>query len=213
MLIAFCGCDGAGKSTQIKRIYKWLELEGYEVAIIDKWDILDVDRFPECRFIKTKLEDLRVCIAEMEGISRAMFLFWSISITLKNHDLNNPNIFYLLDGYWMKHGAAEIEYGCAPAWIKTSAKCLPQPDITFYFDVTPEEALKRKTELTPYECGRNTALDAQDFIAHQTKVRQRMNRWSEDFGWLKISSLQDENSVTKKVQGCIRKLCQIGDSY
>lgn len=106
----------------------------------------------------------------------------------------------------MKHGAAEIEYGCDPAWIEASIRCLPQPQITFYFDVTPEEALRRKPRLTPYECSRNLALDPKDFIKHQAKVRQRMNEWSETFGWIGISSLQDPDLVTQQVQRHISQL-------
>src|SRR5438552_1550945 len=115
MLIAFCGCDGSGKSMQVQRIRSWLDRDGYCVDVINKWDILDPVKFPECRFIRTQLDDLRVCIAEMDGAARAMFLFWSISLTLTKPDRDK---IMLADGYWMKHAAAELEYGCSPALIE-----------------------------------------------------------------------------------------------
>lgn len=200
MLIAFAGCDGSGKSTQIKRIQKWLENRGDKVLVLNRWDIFNTSKFPECRFISANIDDLRVCINEMEGISRAMFLFWSISITLQKNNLYDPNTYYLLDSYWMKHGAVEIEYGCEPHWIESTISCLPYPDITFYFDVTPEVALSRKSQLNAYECGRNPELDPKDFIIHQTKIRKRLHEWSKKFGWICISSLQNPDVITEEVQ-------------
>lgn len=187
MLIAFAGCDGSGKSTQVKKTANWLRSKGYEVEILDKWDILNHNKFSECRFIKTDLEDLRVCIAEMQGISRALFLFWSIAITLSKDNLHLEDKIYLLDGYWMKHAASEIIYGCSEEWIFKTVEQLPQPDITFYFDVTPEVALMRKKDLTPYECGRKLNFTDQDFLEHQSKLHMLLKKWAETYNWVFIS--------------------------
>lgn len=189
MLIAFAGCDGSGKSTQIKKTAQWLRLLGHDVEILDKWDILNHQKLNECRFIQTELDDLRVCIAEMEGISRAMFLFWSISITLTKDDLYSPNKIYLLDGYWMKHAASEIIYGCSEDWILETAKQFPNPDMILYFETTPEVALSRKSDITPYECGRKLHYTHQDFLNHQSKLHLIMNSWAEKYNWTRISSL------------------------
>jgi len=135
----------------------------------------------------------------MDGLSRAMFLFWTLSMTMEKLALQDFDHVYLVDGYWMKHAAAELEYGCDSAWIEATARCLPPADLTFYFDVLPEEALRRKSELTPYECARNANLDPADFIRHQTKLRTRLRRWADEHGWEVISSLQDPAAITEQV--------------
>lgn len=205
MLIAFAGCDGSGKSTQVKNTATWLREKGFQVEILDKWDILDQEKFPECRFIHTELEDLRVCIAEMEGISRAMFLFWSISITLTKNDLYSKNKFYLLDGYWMKHAASEIVYNCSEEWILKTVQQLPQPDLVLFFDVPPEIALKRKKSLTPYECGRKLDFTEQDFLDHQTKVYQLLSSWCDTYSWHRILGSKPVEEIFLQVQEVINK--------
>ncbi|MDA2051661.1 hypothetical protein PDM87_26870 [Bacillus cereus] len=206
MLISFAGCDGAGKSTQVKNVANWLSLKGFEVEILDKWDILDVSKFPECRFLKDDLDDLRVCIAEMDGISRAMFLFWSISITLTKNDLTSNKKVYLLDGYWMKHAASEIIYGCPENWILNTVEQLPNSDLTFYFNVPPNIALSRKKDLTPYECGRDPQCSESNFMEHQSKLNHKMNEWADKYKWEIISSDQDESIIFNELISKIEKI-------
>lgn len=209
MLITIAGCDGAGKSTQMKKVKNWLENNNYEVVILDKWDILNTEKFPECRFINTPLDDLRVCISEMEGISRALLLFWSISITLTKNNLNDDGKIYLLDGYWMKHAASEIVYGCNPEWIKKTFEQLPESELVLYLDVPPEEALNRKQgDLTPYECGRDANLTPENFIKHQAKLRNILTSWANEYNWFEVSSLQCEEVITNQVKDIIIKNLQ-----
>lgn len=203
MLVAFAGCDGAGKSTQVRRVGRWLEERGWQVEVVDRWDILDEEKFPECRFIRAPRSEVRVCNSEMEGIGRAMFLFWTISLTLEKLRRSDPARVYLLDGYWMKHAAAEIDYGCDPAWIDATVRCLPPADATFYIDITPEEALRRKPEVTPYECARNPDLNPQDFISHQSKLRLRLKCWADEYGWEEVSSMQEPAAVTEQIGSSI----------
>lgn len=204
MLIAFAGIDGAGKSTQVNRVQEWLNDEGWESEIVDRWDILDERKFPECRFIRSSREEVRVCNSEMEGIGRAMFLFWTMSLVLHKVINRDPSRVYLLDSYWMKHAVAEIEFGCDPAWIEATVKALPPADVTIYLDITPEEALNRKLDLTPYECARNPDLSTEDFLKHQAKLRQGLQRWANDYGWDVVSSLQEPEHVTEQIVACLK---------
>ncbi|MBY4602887.1 MULTISPECIES: dTMP kinase [Bacillus] len=204
MIIAFAGCDGAGKSTQIKRSHNWLLSLGYEVEIIDKWDILDHQKFNECMFINTSLEDLRLCISRMKGISRAMFLFWSISLTLTRDNIHSNNKIFLLDGYWMKHAASEIIYGCSEDWVLKTVELLPIPDIVVYLDVPPEIALSRKSSLTPYECGRKEIFEKKDFLNHQASLRSLLLSWSRKRNWKNIDSSLSNEDVFHQIQSAIQ---------
>jgi len=213
MLVAFAGPDGAGKTTQVKRVRQWLDQAGWQTEIIDRWDILDAAKFPECRFIDSTRQEMPLIISEMEGLSRAMFLFWSVSLTMRKMDLSDPSCIYLVDGYWMKHGAAEIEFGCDPAWVEATVRCLPPADLTFYIDIDPEEAWRRKPDVTPYECARNNEVNFHNFVTHQNNLRSRLLGWTREYGWEYVSSMQDPDQVTEQIcNRLVRQLVHDPDS-
>jgi len=203
-VIAFAGCDGAGKSTQIGGLGRWLEEAGLRVEVIDRWDILDLAKYPECRFLRGATRDeVRVCNSEMEGPSRAMFLFWTMSVAAQRIDPRDPSRVWLVDGYWMKHAAAELEYGSDPAWLDAVVRCFPPADLTVYLDITPEEAIRRKPDLTPYECGRDPARAPAGFLTHQAKLRRRLLGWAGERGWKVVSSMQPPEHVAAELRAAV----------
>jgi dTMP kinase len=206
MLIAFAGLDGAGKSTQTKTLADSLRNRGASVKIIDKWDVLDPGIHPECRFIDSNLEELRVCISEMQGPGRALFLFWCIALST-TRSMAEDHRYFISDGYWMKHAAAEFVMGAARGMIEGYVDALPKADLTFYFDVEPEVALRRKgpTDLTPYECGCDPEMKPERFIAHQTAVRAILKEWAGRDGWITIDAAHDPRIIAEEVVGHVLK--------
>ena len=200
MLIAFAGNDGAGKSTQTKALARLLKESGKSVKVIDKWDVIDPAIHPECRFIDSTLEEVRVCISEMEGPGRALFLFWCIALTT-TRSLKEPYDYFISDGYWMKHAAAETAMGNSRAMIEGYVEAMPKPDITFYFDVDPAIALERKgaDDVTPYECGCNPEMKPEQFIAHQQRVRSVLKEWATRDGWITIDTMQDPEAIARQI--------------
>jgi thymidylate kinase len=194
--IVFTGTDGAGKSTQISRTLARLAERGLTAQRYDKWDAYDRARFPECRFVREPLEDLRRCIAEMEGDSRAMFLFWIIATTLK--DLGTCDVD-ILDGYWYKHGASELTLGCSRQLISALGAALPAPDHVLYLRVDPERALARKPELTRYECGRDPELSPERFLSHQHRLRAILDDWARAYEWTVIDANRGADQVSADV--------------
>jgi thymidylate kinase len=207
MLIALAGIDGAGKSTQCRHLEQWLVSKSIPVKVIDKWDILDSKRFPECRFIQPDLDQLRVCIAHMEGASRALFLIWAIAAVMKRYE-QDPGQVYLLDGYWMKHLASEILYGNEEAWLLGLVSVLPSADKILYFDVDVSRTRVRKQVFTPYECGRNDVSE-QAFDMHQLALKGLMDRWADNMGWTIIDANQPESSVRAALQEVLAPLLRV----
>jgi dTMP kinase len=195
--LVFTGTDGAGKSTQISRTIARLAGRGLTTQRHDKWDAFDRDRFAECRFIREPVDDLRRCIAEMEGESRAMFLFWIIATTLKGLDTCDVSI---IDGYWYKHAASELTLGCSRRLIDALSASLPSPDHVLYLRVDPKLALARKPELTRYECGRDPALSPESFLRHQHRLRAVLDGWAKDHGWAVIDADRDPDRVGAEVE-------------
>ncbi len=202
MLIAFAGLDGAGKSTQTKALAKRLGDDGRSVKIIDKWDVLDPTIHPECRFMDSNLEELRVCISEMKGPGRALFLFWCIALTT-TRSMTEPYDCFISDGYWMKHAAAELAMGASRAMIEGYVEAMPKADLTLYFDVAPEMALERKIagDLTPYECGCDPEMRPERFLKHQSAVRAVLRDWAARDGWITIDATRDAGTIAEDVAG------------
>ncbi|MFH4399002.1 hypothetical protein WMQ46_03130 [Vibrio diabolicus] len=196
MLLVLAGPDGAGKSTQAKFLYDWYSDQGYSVKILDKWDILNISSNPECRFINSSLDELRYCISEMKGESRSLFLFWSIFQTMVDiEDIHDPDTIYISDGYWIKHAASEVLYGNSEDWVRSVTSAFPKPDYIFYFDIEPSVTSVRKSDFTPYECGRNTEMKIEQFINHQLSLKSMMDKWSRQDDWVSINANRDVDDV------------------
>ena len=196
-IVAICGNDGAGKSKNIAGLKAYLLARSLPFDSVDKWDILDSRMHSTCSFISTQLNPLRVQISEMPSPARMLFLMWSISITA-DRIRHASNKVILLDGYWMKHAAAEIAMGGSSAAIRTVAGLLPVPDITIFLDIDPLVALERKRgDLTPYECACDPSLSENSFLRHQGSVAEILNRWSDEFGWRRIDASQPPEIVLR----------------
>lgn len=205
MRISIIGIDGSGKSTQTRFACAWLQDQGVSVEIVDKWHVLDASKLPACRFIHSTREELRLCIAEMEGISRALFLFWSIAASL-DEDLmtRNPEVTYLLDGYCTKHAAAEIVYGAPREWIVATTALLPKPDVTIFLDVGIDVAVERKAGLfSPYECGRDMRCGVAAYRQHQSRLREELIDLGSSEDWHVIDASQSAELVHEQVKQVI----------
>jgi dTMP kinase len=198
-MIAIAGCDGAGKSTLVRNLAAALAERGFETEIVDKWDIFDASRYPECAFLAGGPERLKQCVPAMDGVARALFIFWMIALTLKPLRRGAASKVYLLDGYWMKHAAAEILLGCPPEVVLAAVNALPEADLTFFLDVSPETALARKEQRSRYECGRGAESSQAEFASHQSKVGALLSEWAHARGWARIDSGMSPDSVLRTV--------------
>lgn len=197
-MIAIAGCDGAGKSTLVRNLAAALVARGCDVEIIDKWDIFDPARHPECAFLDGDQDRLKQCVSAMDGVARALFIFWMISLPLKRIDAASDRI-YLLDGYWMKHAAAEILLGCPPEVVLATVNALPEANLTFFLDASPATASGRKQRRSRYECGRDSESSQTAFSSHQSKVGALLSEWADERGWVRIDSEMPGESVLQQV--------------
>jgi dTMP kinase len=198
MLIAVAGCDGAGKSTLVRSLAAALERRGLAAEVVDKWDIFDPARYPECAFLDADQDRFKTCVAAMDGVARTLFIFWMIALPLKRIDPASGKI-YLLDGYWMKHAAAEILLGCPPELVLAAVDALPRADLTFFLDVSPGAALARKQDRSRYECGRGADGLPAAFVAHQSRLGALLDEWADERGWARIDAAAARESVLQEI--------------
>lgn len=215
MLIAFTGCDGCGKSTQVRRAAEWLTSSGATVRILDKWQIYDRTLFPECRLLGGSIDDFRECIAEMKGAARTLLALWPIVITAQSiEQLDGRCDVFLADGYWMKVAAAELEYGAPPALIRACIDQMRKPDLTLVLDASPERTLQRKLAaklLQPYECGCDADLPHEKYLTQQGNIRSTLGRWADEYLWKVINAEGSSDQVWETVRDTLEDyLCGKG---
>lgn len=204
-VIAIFGNDGAGKSTLVRCMLQQLAENGTRTRLIDKWDVLQAQRHPNCAsFLKDDLPSLRVAISRMPALPRLLFLFWCISAAMENMWHGNPDVI-LLDGYWMKHAAAEIAMGQDEALVLSLAGAMAEPDLQIYLDIDPGTAFSRKQGwLTPYECGCDQTLAPSAFLRHQAAVRAILQRWAADAA-IRIDASQPPPAVLALALAAVRE--------
>jgi dTMP kinase len=201
MLVAVVGTDGAGKSTLARALVAALDAGGTPASLLDKWDILEPSALPEARFIGVSRSEMPEYISRMPAPARAMFIFWTIALSLSRHELRTHERILVADGYWAKHSVVEELYGCDPDWIRRTVALFPQPDLTLLLDVEPELALARKRELLAYECGLDGALRPDAFLTHQARVRARLLATAERLDWRVLSASSAPEDVIARALG------------
>jgi thymidylate kinase len=206
VIVAIDGPDGAGKSTQIRQVEKWAADEGIACRVISKWDVFDQSLCPDSRFLRgTRREELRVCIAEMSSTSRCLFIAWLIASAVARARQAVAELV-VLDGFWIKHAAAELILGTDPSLVEAIGAALGPVDAVLYLDVRPEESLRRKgRDITPYECGLDVELDATRFLAHQRRLRDQLLAWAAEYRWQVIGT-DSVDGTQARIRDLLRQL-------
>lgn len=203
MLIALTGADSIGKSTVSKLLAGEADNHGRMMQVLDRWDICNNPEYPQGRFIRIPLPELKQCVAEMRGPSRLIFILWTVYSVIESYDPESPTIT-LIDSYWMKHAAAEIAYGLPEEFVLGLVSMLPKPDLTILMDLPPEMAFQRKeksgfSDLNYYECGMDKTLSRDSFISHQSKIRAQLAHWSQQNGWHRIDASGQPHEVADAI--------------
>jgi dTMP kinase len=187
MLITFEGIDGAGKSTQIKELVHYLTAQGTEVVTL---------REPGGTVVAEKIRQI-LLESSHEISSIGELLLFSASRAELVQEIIMPALAsgktVILDRFYDSTTAYQgygrgIDMEILRSIIAVST-CGISPDITFYLDLEPEEALKRKFSKTsiPLEFD-GDELDRMERsgLVFYRKVRQ---------GYLDIMQLNPERFV------------------
>lgn len=138
-LITFCGLDGCGKTTMLKKLASELEKE-YEVYITKQ----PTDKVRKSEIFRTY----------MDSPDNSGFDYRSLSLLAASDRLQHVNKeivpllesgkIVLSDRYFYSCLANLRARGfCGDSWIYDVSKFIIKPDIAFFFDVTVDEAVAR----------------------------------------------------------------------
>ncbi len=140
-LIAVEGLDGSGKSTQIRLLKRWLELEGYKVFFTE-WNSSDLVKKATRKGKKKKLLTLTTfslihCTDFADRYERQIL------------PLLQGRYLVLADRYVYTAFARDSVRGCDRDWLRKLYRFARKPDITFFFEVPLDVALGRILEGRP----------------------------------------------------------------
>ena len=208
MLITFEGIDGAGKSTQINKLVNYMTGLGVDVVTLREPGGTEV------------AEKIRLILLEKQHHISPVgeLLLFSASRAELVQDVIIPALArgktVILDRFFDSTTAYQgygrgIDLELLQSIIAFST-CKIMPDITFYLDIGPEEALKRKflKKSLPLEFG-NDELDRMEqsgiafFRQVQQGYREIMRMHHERF--VSINALESENIIHNHITRHLRE--------
>jgi len=135
------GFDGSGRSSVIERLGR----EGYTVST---WKYLK--DIPELAFMRESSSTPGRFREELPPLSRAIYM---ISALFAEYDYIikpalDKNKLVIVDSYYLRPVAKEIVKGKCSREVLNLALLLPPPSGVIVFNIPPEEAFKRKTQIS-----------------------------------------------------------------
>ncbi len=140
-LIAVEGIDGAGKTTQVHLLKRWLELQNLKVHHAD-WSSFNL---------------VKSAITRVEGRNLITPTSYSLLHATDFGDIYDRRLLPLLkagylvlcDRYIFTAFASGIVRGCPPAWISGLYEFAAKPDVTLFLNTRLETAVNRILKLRP----------------------------------------------------------------
>ncbi len=207
-VICITGIDGCGKTTQIRRLAKWLEESGFPPPpVLSVWEIAKNPRYQNHPFISDR-KAVHQYLSQLHGGARALFVFHALLESLALTEGSAGNIT-LADGFWHKYAFTEHLHGEDIKWLSQVAGRFPRPVLSILLDIEPQAAWKRKPAVTAYECGFQKPSE-EDFIVFQTKLRLLFLEISRAESWESVNGERGEEEVFRDIVQSIQNTCFTG---
>lgn len=150
-LLAFCGIDGSGKSTQIARLAAWARGIGLRTRV-NRLIVSDDPFYSALEPIESSIS--RALFCELMTFQRYARIREIIPAQLAEFDL------VICDRYLPCDEAYSFGYGCRSLEILGAVRDnVPRPDHTFLLDIAPELALVRIHRRNKHVNGRHENLE------------------------------------------------------
>lgn len=137
MIIVLEGIDNCGKTTMTNFLYNYFQNEGKKVSI-SKELTTDVGELIKDRIKKEE---------KLSPISKTFLFAADRQIRLEQLKVtNNQDEIIIFDRYLHSAIVYREAEGLDGNWVKEINRNIPQSDISFYIDITPEESIARNSD-------------------------------------------------------------------
>tara|TARA_B100001964_G_scaffold199678_1_gene226164 strand:+ start:993 stop:1634 length:642 start_codon:yes stop_codon:yes gene_type:complete len=197
-VICITGPDGSGKTTQMIKIAEELGHRGGQKVIpVTIWDLL-LDPVSKNKLMFRTPSDVDAYLQILNPIARGLFLYHCFYQALELAKNRKPDIL-IVNSYWYKYYATEVAHGGDPDQLLRLADIFPQPDVTIYLHVTPEEAFHRKAELSGYETGFAKPRSKEAFVKFQTRAQKALGDLASRYNWLSTNGTDTIDQITSSI--------------
>ncbi|MBQ4647381.1 MAG: dTMP kinase [Candidatus Gastranaerophilales bacterium] len=207
LLICVEGIDGSGKSTQLDLLYSWLKSKGLDV-LLTQWNSSELIANTTKKAKKKNLLSGRT-FSLLHAVDFADRLERTIKPALK------AGFIVLADRYYYTALARDVARNVEPDWVRKMYSFAIEPDLTFYFDISPKDSLERicaNRQPKFYEAGMDMKLSNnpyKSYVLFQNRIVEQYNEMVEEFDLIKIDALDSIHSkqsfIREKVLELLKK--------
>lgn len=201
-LVCVSGPDGSGKTTQITKLAERLVRRGkLKVVAVTIWDLL-LDPASKHKVAFRSPSEVDAYLEILHPTARTLFLYHCFFQALVQAQKREPDLC-LINAYWYKYYATEVAHGGDPETLRRIAEIFPEPALTFYLKVDPEEAFRRKAQLSGYETGFAVPRSREAFVSFQKRAHAALEDLAKRRGWVQLNGKESADSLTDAILGKI----------
>jgi dTMP kinase len=189
MYICLEGIDGAGKSTQLDYIEKWLIESGFKVKKVFEPTNSDVGKL-----LRKLLKNSNANSEDMQKVFG--LLFAADRLILKNELITSEKDKEIIISD--RSFYSSLAYQIPQSWIKTLNEHAKKPDLVILLDIDPELAVKR--------CSKEDTFENKSFL---TDVRLKYLKIAKEENFKIIDAGNGENKVKSDIKKAIAPLLGI----
>ncbi|OFW02744.1 MAG: thymidylate kinase [Acidobacteria bacterium RIFCSPLOWO2_02_FULL_68_18] len=198
------GIDGAGKSTQLSLLQKWLEWEGYG-TYFSEWNSSPLVRNVTRRGKKKRL---------LTPTTFSLIHATDFAERSERHIVPplKAGAIVLADRYAYTAFARDVARGVDARWVRNLYRFAVTPTIGFYFRISVDEAVKRLVDgrhaISYYEAGmdRTHLGDAEEsFRVFQRSVISEYEQMVDEFGLVVIDATQSIEDQQAQVRAVVTR--------
>lgn len=201
-LIIVEGIDGSGKSTQIRLLQRHLQAQGFSVSFTE-WNSADLVKATTKKG-KKKRTLTPTTFSLLHATDFAHRLLSNILPPLK------AGMIVLADRYIFTAFARDVVRGCDREWVRKVYRFAPRPDVSFFFRVPVETALKRITmarpQLKDFEAGLDLNLHPdpyESFKLFQGSIQREYEKMVHEYGLVVMDGSHNITDEQRRVREVI----------
>lgn len=204
LLIVVEGTDGAGKSTQVKMLDKFIQNQGFG-CMISEWKT--------SRLISEVINNAK----ERNLLNATTFsLLYAADYADRLENVIIPALkagfVVLLDRYTYTAYVRDSVRGHDINWVKNLYDYAPKPDLVFYLKMPVDKLLKRMIGadgLDYFESGRDIGLSSDiynSFEIYQTKCLAEYEKLEKEYNFITLDGTLSKEEIHKSIKSEVKKL-------